>query len=247
MEISIKDLSFSYNGNNTKVFDKLNLNIGSSKSVAIVGGSGIGKSTLLKLISGLEKNYKGEILVDKKLPKELIINGDIGFMFQEPCLLSHLNVKKNIELPYHFLRLPVDSTHVDKNIDIVGLQNFKYFYPKELSGGMKTRVSLARTFCTKPKLLLLDEPFSNLDIRWKYKLYNELKKLQKINSSTLIIVTHNIQEAVLLADKIFAFDVSGNLKEVCNLNKDNSEDITPDLINIYQSEYLKIQNIILEK
>jgi len=220
-EINIYNYSYKYAAK--PILNKIDLDINVNTSVAIVGLSGCGKSTLLKRISGIEPKLgfeSGNIQIDKMLPEQYLDTKQTSFMFQEPTLLPNLNVKENLEFPLNALNLPNNEISVNHYLDLIGLQDFKYFLPNKLSGGMKTRVALARSFISKPKLLLLDEPFSSLDIGWQIDLYNKLNLLKAEISSTLILVTHNIIEALYLCNTVYVLGKSGEFIQKIQINQD---------------------------
>jgi ABC-type nitrate/sulfonate/bicarbonate transport system ATPase subunit len=178
-----------------------------------VGSSGSGKSTILRLIAGLlqennENIFNGKILIDGKTPLEYQQSGLLTLMFQSPNLFPNLSVRENISLPLEIMKCS-NMELVDQMLNVVGLSAEHNILPRKLSGGMKTRVALARAFITRPQLLLLDEPFTALDVAWKDVLYAELKELSRRFQTTVILVTHDIEEATLLADKILCLGIDG--------------------------------------
>ena len=222
MSLSVKNISFGYT-KDKQTLKKISFLIERGKTLGIIGVSGTGKSTLLKVIAGFldsseRKNLTGEISFENQPVGSLKANGKFSFMFQEPTLMPNLNVWQNIYLPFKILNR-AKTANIDKIVELVGLQNFKESYPNELSGGMKTRVALARSFVTNPELLLLDEPFSSLDIGWKNKLYGDLEQLQKINNATILIVSHDLEEVLSIADRIILIGYEGSIiyeQEVMN-------------------------------
>jgi NitT/TauT family transport system ATP-binding protein len=213
MFLQLKDVGFSY-GHNTdkKVLSGISFSIEKGRTLAIVGASGSGKSTILRLIAGIlpiqDDKATGEILIDGKTPSNYLKEGKLSFMFQKPALFPNLTVRENIELP---LKINQDAIGAEKLIEAVGLKEYQNYLPKRLSGGMKTRVSLARSFVTNPELLLLDEPFSSLDVAWKDFLYSELNQLKKNLNTTVVLVTHDIEEAIRLADNIVCLGINGQI------------------------------------
>lgn len=171
--------------------------------ISIVGPSGCGKSTLLRLLSGLEEAQEGKIEATNEAQK-------LSYVFQEPNLLSWRTVAENIHLPNE---LQGKTTDLDSLLSLVGLSQNAQSYPHELSGGMKMRTSLARALATKPKFLLLDEPFSALDEMTKYDLENELSQICQKNHLTVIFVTHSISEAVRLSSRIFIMNRFGRISK----------------------------------
>ena len=181
----------------TDVLENINIEIKKGEIVAIVGPSGCGKSTLLNLISGLINQDKGEI----------IVNGKIGYMFQKDNLLEWRNVYKNITIGPEIKHIKEDEKEIDEILKKYGLFDFKYYYPKELSGGMRQRVALIRTLILKPDILLLDEPFSSLDYQSKITVQEDIYKIIKQEKKTTILVTHDITEAIAMADVVYVLSL----------------------------------------
>lgn len=199
--IKIRDLIKKFNDH--YVFNNLNLDIESDKITVILGKSGCGKTTLLRLISNLEKYDSGSINTN---------NLKFSYVFQEPRLFPWLTVFENIQA---ITNLPSDEIY--RMIRMVDLEKFSNSYPDELSGGMKSRVSLARAFAYKPNFLLMDEPFSNLDDFTRIKMQEELLKLYNKENVGILFVTHNIDEALTIADKIIVLK-KGKIYSSYNIN-----------------------------
>ncbi len=199
--IEIRDLIKKFNDH--YVFNNLNLDIESDKITVILGKSGCGKTTLLRLISNLEKYDSGSININ---------NLKFSYVFQEPRLFPWLTVFENIQA---ITNLPSDEIY--RMIRMVDLEKFSNSYPDELSGGMKSRVSLARAFAYKPNFLLMDEPFSNLDDFTRIKMQEELLKLYNKENVGILFVTHNIDEALTIADKIIVLK-EGKIYSSYNIN-----------------------------
>lgn len=166
--------------------------------VALVGPSGCGKSTLLRLIAGLSQPTSGEIVKASKSTSEL------GFVFQEPTLMPWATVAKNVALPLVLKDVAEETARqdVERVLQWVGLSDFKESYPRELSGGMKMRTSIARAIVAKPSVLMLDEPFAALDEFTRSSLNDDLLRLWEEQKWTAIFVTHSVREAAYLADRI---------------------------------------------
>ncbi len=210
-KIEIKNLSFHFG--ETQILNDIDLTLDQGAFLAILGASGSGKSTLLRILSNILPDYKGTISVFGKTPKEYLDTGKLSFMFQEASLMPNLNVRDNISFPLKLRGQDIESNFINELLDIVGLTEHQHKYPSELSGGMKTRVSLARAFVTKPEVLLLDEPFSALDISWRYELYSYLKKFASTFHTTVLLVTHDIQESLLLGNDIVILSKGGYIRE----------------------------------
>lgn len=251
--IHAKDISFHYT-EGKQVLKNISFDLEKGQTLAIVGASGCGKSTLLRIISGILGNtngnsLQGEITIDGLTPDQYRQTGKLAFMFQEATLMPHLTVKQNIELP---LKIKGDSNEqkINNLIKAVGLEEYSNYLPKQLSGGMKTRVALARSFSTNPKLLLLDEPFSALDIAWKSKLYVELEKLREESSTTVVVVTHDVQEALLLADHVIVMNSFGAIETRKEIKSDYSimhrvKNISGYMNSVYERYMLPIQDAIM--
>lgn len=177
-----------------KVLDKLNFDVEEGEIVAIVGPSGAGKSTILNLIANLIDPSEGEVKT----------NGNIGYMFQRDCLFEWRTIYKNILIG---LEIKKDKSfesikRIERMLKEYGLLEFKDSYPSQLSGGMRQRVALIRTLAVNPNILLLDEPFAALDYQTKLKVSNDIYKIIKKEKKTTIMVTHDISEAISMADRI---------------------------------------------
>lgn len=172
------------------------------QTTALVGPSGCGKSTILRLIAGLETPSAGSISIGGAPPSETLQNADLAVAFQDPSLLPWRTVRGNIELALGLARRPVVAREVDDLIRMVGLDGFADTRPAELSGGMRQRAAIARALATRPKLLLLDEPFGAVDELTRQQLAQDLPRLWEARGTTTLLVTHSVQEAVMLSDRI---------------------------------------------
>ena len=179
--------------------EDINLNIEEGNFISIIGGSGCGKSTLLRIIGGLEVPTEGSVHFDGEIVKNA--SRDKGFIFQDHRLLPWLSVRENIRFS-----LPADQKKNDdliqEYLDMVGLTGFENSLPKQLSGGMAQRVAIARALANKPRILLLDEPFGALDALTKVKLQEQMLHIWSKEHITMVIVTHDIDEAIYLGSKI---------------------------------------------
>lgn len=194
--------SFIIDGRAHPVFSGIDLNIERGEFIAIVGESGSGKTTLLRIIAGLETADHGSVAVGGKQVDG--VGAERGMVFQEPRLLPWLTVRKNVSIGLELRNLPGREVarKVGEFLDLVGLGEFASAYPSQLSGGMAQRVGIARALATNPEILLLDEPLGALDAMTRLRMQRELEKIWQEHRVTMIMVTHDIEEAVYLADKI---------------------------------------------
>jgi len=197
-DLSFENVCFSYDDrlNTKEILNNFSYKIKKGKFTSIIGPSGSGKTSLLKLISGIVKCKKGEIRFENEIIKKKSI--DISLVQQDASLMPWLNVYQNIE----FGNVNKKSNKINKIIADVGLQEFKEFYPHQLSGGLLQRVSIARALLFNPKLLLLDEPFAALDNLSRETISTGLISIIKEEAATVIMVTHSIEEAALISDEV---------------------------------------------
>ncbi len=199
--LEIERLSKSFRTPKTVVdaLSGIDLKVREGEFITVIGPSGCGKSTLLKIVAGLDQAYEGSVKLGDREVKGPGI--DKGFIFQEPRLFPWLTVEKNIAADLS-LRKPEVRKRVDELIALVRLQGFEKAYPRELSGGMAQRVAIARALLRNPKVLLLDEPFGALDAFTRAHMQEVLLDIWQQNRTTMIFVTHDIDEAVYLANRI---------------------------------------------
>jgi sulfonate transport system ATP-binding protein len=184
----------------TVALERIDLRVEPGEIVAIVGTTGCGKSTLLRLIGGLERPSAGRILIDGRPVEGPRL--EVGFVFQEPRLMPWLDVEANVA--FGLGQLPKEERHARATAALakVGLTQFAKAYPRALSGGMAQRTALARALVTEPEILLLDEPFSALDAFTRTKLQDHLVELWEAERRTFLLVTHDLEEAIALADRV---------------------------------------------
>jgi NitT/TauT family transport system ATP-binding protein len=184
------------------ILQSLSVDIAQGEFVSIIGPSGCGKSTLLKLVAGLTPITSGSIEIERKSPA--LARKSLSFIFQDPTLLPWRTVRRNIALPLDLAHTPKPQREaiINDQLRLVGLDHVANHYPRQLSGGMKMRVSIARALASSPRILLLDEPFAALDEITRDRMNEELLRLRQLNSWTVLFVTHSVAEAVFLSDRI---------------------------------------------
>lgn len=202
--ISLRSVNKIYEatkGQRILALEDVSFEVNQGEFVTLVGPSGCGKSTLLRLIAGLHSATSGELYVDGKKVEGPV---NVGMVFQTPVLMPWMSVLANILLPLEILKFNMKDgrTEALELIQMLGLANFEHAYPFELSGGMQSRVAIGRALIHKPKLLLMDEPFGALDAFTRESMGMELLSIWETVKKTVIFVTHDISEAVFLADKV---------------------------------------------
>lgn len=229
--IELKNVQKSYevDGRLHPVLRGIDLQLQENTITVILGRSGCGKTTLLRLVGGLEKPDVGEI--------EFRTEHKTAFVFQESRLMPWLNVWDNVR--FGLKNKDDDKAFIHKTIDMVGLKGFEKAYPNQLSGGMQQRVAIARALAYKPSFIMMDEPFAALDYFTRSQMQRELKHLQQKRGASILFVTHSIDEALLLGDKIVMIE-NGQIKSELMIEADSKER------NLLEPEFIerkkKIQN-----
>jgi NitT/TauT family transport system ATP-binding protein len=203
--VALRDITKTYDtaaGGTVHALSRINLEVGSGEFVSVLGASGCGKTTLLRIIGGLEDGYGGELLLHGR--KGGASHPDVGIVFQDANLLPWRSILQNVLLPAQVLRLDKNRSiaHAHELLELVGLQGFEDKYPFELSGGMRQRVSIARALIHDPSILLMDEPFGALDALTREVMNQEVLKIWDRTRKTVFMITHSITEAVFMSDRV---------------------------------------------
>lgn len=223
IEIKLDHVGMTYESGDKSVvaLTDVTLDIKKGEFISLLGPSGCGKSTLLRIIANLIENTQGTVLIEGMTPKEARLNRKYGMVFQAPVLYDWRTIRKNVELPLEIMHISKEERKKasEEMLELVNLHDFMDHYPNQLSGGMQQRVGIARAFALKPEILLMDEPFSALDEFTKEKLHEDLLRIWRKTNKTIIFVTHNIQEAVFLSDRICVLSPHpGRLSAVVDVN-----------------------------
>lgn len=207
MFLSIEHLYFKYRNSKKYILNDFNMNIDRGDILSILGESGSGKSTILRLIAGLEEPNKGSIKLNKQILADdsnyiLPEKRQIGMVFQDYALFPHMTVSKNIIFGLDRMNRKEKNKRLNEVLKLIDMVEYKDRYPHELSGGQQQRVALARAIAPQPSVLLMDEPFSNLDSELKSKIRKELKSILNKADITTIFVTHDKEDVKAIANKV---------------------------------------------
>ena len=238
-KIQVKGLSKSFG--DLKVLEDLNFSVKKGEFVVVVGPTGCGKTTFLNLLTRIYQPTTGDLFIDGESadPKK----HNLAFAFQEPSAIPWLTVEENIQFGLKVKKLPKDiiKERSDKIIKLLGLENFRDQYPRQLSVSCEQRIIIGRAFALYPDLLLMDEPYGQMDIKMRYYLEDEVLRIWKELGSTVVFITHNVEEAVYLAEKVIILsNKPTTIKEVVNIDLPRPRDFTdPEFVKI--REYVTSQ------
>ncbi|MFC1816401.1 ABC transporter ATP-binding protein [Thermodesulfobacteriota bacterium] len=255
-KLEAKEVSFEYfsprTGKTTPALDGINLKIYEGEFVSIVGPSGCGKTTFLNLVDGQLKLTNGKIYLNRHLIAGS--NNDSAMVFQSPSLLPWRTVFGNISYGLEIRKVPVSlrEDRVNHFIKIVGLKGFERYYPRELSGGMQQRVNLGRALACDPAILLMDEPFASLDAQTREFMQLELLKIWQKSKKTVLFITHQINEALFLSDRVVVFGARpAKIREVLQVPIPRPRDLnvkrTPEFLKLEGRIWAIIEEVAKEQ
>jgi len=251
MQISAAHLSkiFSRKEQKTIAYENLNFQIRQGEFFCILGPSGCGKTSLLRTIAGLETATSGELNIQSQ---DTSRSPDIGMVFQEhglfPWMTTRNNIRFLLENNIHMAGRNPDVI-VDEFINLVGLTKFADYFPHQLSGGMRQRISIARSFANEPDILLMDEPFVFLDYQTRCALHGLLLEIWQHKKKTLVFVTHDIEEAVFLADRVLVMSAHpGTVKTIIDINFPRPRDfLALRKLSVYQNQINELMELLREE
>jgi len=246
--IEFNDVHFEYrleDSNTLNIIKGLSFLINKNEFITLIGPSGCGKSTLLYLIANILKPTQGDVKVDFGLVKDAS-----GFVFQDYVLFPWRNILENVRLPLELKGIKNSEANklASEYIHLVGLDDFVNSFPIELSGGMKQRVGIARALITESPILLMDEPFNALDDITRQEMYDELINILSVTKRTVVFVTHNINEAIFLSDKIFVLSKRPSIiKKIIEVKLPKPRDTTILSSPEFYQAYSETQQALKEK
>ncbi len=226
-KVEVKNLTKKFG--DLLVLDEISFDITENELLCVVGPTGCGKTTFLNSLTKLYDITSGEILLNGE--EVDLKKNNISYIFQETSTFPWLTVEQNVGFGLNIKKIPTSQKReqVEEVLEIVGLSNFQNYYPSQLSSSMQQRVVIARAFATKPELLLMDEPYAQLDIGLRYKLEDELVKLWERTGTTVVFITHNVEEAVYLGGKIMVLtNKPTKVKTIIDNDMPRPRDISSD-------------------
>ena len=250
MKVEISNLTFSYANGHTAV-SEITFGADEPGFLVITGPSGCGKSTLLRLMMGTpwllaSGKRSGVLRIDGKDPAEAIAEGRVSYMAQDESLFPNLTLLDNLCLPFRIKRQATPPLLAEL-IELASLGDYLRYFPYQLSGGTRKRAELARAFLTQPALVLLDEPFSKQDLRLKTFLYQYLLRFQSLSGAMIILVTHDLMEAVLIANRIIVMNGSGRIAKELLIDKPLPRILDAHGVEKISHEFAELRSIILEE
>ncbi len=239
VKVEVKDLTKRFG--ELLVLDHMNFNIKKGEFVCVVGPTGCGKTTFLNCLTRIHMPSEGDLFIDG-VPADPRKH-NISFVFQEPSALPWLTVEQNIAYGLTIKKVPKDEINrrVNQILELMGLQDFRHSYPEELSVSAEQRIIIGRSFAMKPDLLLMDEPYGQMDVKMRFYLEDEVIRLWKELGSTVVFITHNIEEAVYLAEKVLILtNKPAKIKEEVIID-------LPRPRNITDPKFIEYRNYITDK
>ena len=238
-KLIVEDLKISYGDD--FLIEHLNIEVKPGEMVSIIGKSGSGKTTIFNAISGLIKPDSGKIFLNGE--DVTGINGKVGYMLQKDLLLPFKTVTENVMLPLIIKKVNKNEALalIDSKLDIFGLRELKDKYPKELSGGQRQRVAFLRTYFFSSDMVLLDEPFSALDQITRYAMHDWYMSVRKELNLTTLLITHDIDETLLLSDKIYVLAKKGKEAKITNIL-----DVNLDERSTTSEEFIRLKKVLIE-
>jgi len=231
--------TFDAENGSREALENINLEVKPSEFLCIVGPSGCGKTTLLRMIAGLDYPTSGEIILDGTPVQGP--SPDRGMVFQEFSLFPWRTVLKNVEFGLRIQGKRDIKRTAERYIELVGLKGFEHSFPFQLSGGMKQRVAIARALATEPAILLMDEPFGSVDAQTRNVLQEELLEIWKRTKKTILFVTHSVDEAVYLADRVVVMSLRpGRILEVLSVDIERPRKRTSGQVNALREQLLML-------
>ena len=239
---NIKIEHVNKNFDDVKVLNDFSLNIEPGSFVSLIGPSGCGKSTLLRIIGGLEKQFEGSVFLDDE--KVTRAGADRGFAFQGSNLFPWLTVRGNVAYGLKARNIYKEKKQdVTAIINLVGLNGFENSYPHQISGGMQQRASLARALVGHPKVLLLDEPLGALDAFTRMNLQDEILRIKNENNMTMVMVTHDVDEAIYMSDRVVVMSARhSRVEAVIDINLPRPRVRVQDTFTLYRNKILEVLN-----